>query len=92
MTASWAPARTGTGTSSADQPSPRLALHPDCLSVSDRAAEPARLAGQPLTLDDLTGYQREVVGLRVAHLMEAETGFRGGDPLRPGPGEPLASI
>ena len=41
-----------------------------------------------MTLDDLTDYQREVVRLRAAHVLEAETGFRGGDPLRPGPGEP----
>src|SRR6266581_7695769 len=49
---------------------------------------PARPGGQPPVLDDLTDYQREVVRLRVAHLLEAETGFRSGDPLQPGPGEP----
>jgi len=65
-----------------------LVHHPDCQPVPDAPARPGRAAGQPPTLDDLTGYQLEVLGLRVAHLMEAETGFRGGDPLRPGPGEP----
>jgi len=45
-------------------------------------------AGQPPSLDDLTDHQREVVWLRVAHLLEAETGFCGGDLLRAGPGEP----
>jgi hypothetical protein len=29
-----------------------------------------------------------VVGLRLAHLLETETGFRGGDPHHPAPGEP----
>ena len=57
-----------------------------------RAAAPARPAGQPPVLDDLTDYQRQVVRLRVAHLLEAETGFRGGDPLRPGPGEPRPGL
>ena len=66
-----------------------LAHHPDCRAVpDDDAAVPPRPAGQPPALDDLTGYQREVVRLRVAHLLEAETGFRSGDPLHPEPGEP----
>ena len=60
-----------------------LAHHPDCQADPDGAAGPARPAGQPPSLDDLTGYQREVVRLRVAHLLEAETGFRGGDPRTP---------
>jgi hypothetical protein len=65
-----------------------LVHHPGCQAVPDGAAEPAQPAGQPPSVEDLTGYQREVVQLRVAHLLEAETGFRGGDPLHPGPGEP----
>ena len=65
-----------------------LVHHPDCRPVPGDAEEPARPAGQPPVLDDLTGYQRDVVRLRVAHLMEAETGFRSGDPLDPEPGEP----
>ena len=66
-----------------------LAHHPDCRPVpDDDAAVPARQAGQPPALGDLTDYQREVVRLRVAHLLEAETGFRSGDPLHPEPGEP----
>ena len=65
-----------------------LVHHPDCQPVPDDAAERARLAGQPPVLDDLTDYQRQVVRLRVAHLLEAETGFRGGDPLHPDSGEP----
>ncbi|HTQ89570.1 MAG TPA: hypothetical protein VMK84_08755 [Streptosporangiaceae bacterium] len=66
-----------------------LAHHPDCRPVpGDDAAVPARPPGQPPVLEDLTDYQREVVRLRVAHLLEAETGFRSGDPLHPEPGEP----
>jgi transposase InsO family protein len=65
-----------------------LMHHPDCQGVPAEAGEEAEAAGQPASLDDLTGYQREVVELRVGHLLEAETGFRGGDPLHPGPGEP----
>jgi hypothetical protein len=45
---------------------------------------------QPVTLADLTRDQRELALLRLAHVLEVETGFRGGDPLRPGPGEPRA--
>ena len=45
-------------------------------------------AGQPPVMEDLAGYQREVVRLRVAHLLEAETGFRSGDRLHAGPGSP----
>jgi hypothetical protein len=48
--------------------------------------------GQAVTLDDLTDYQRRVVRLRAAHVLEAETGFRNGSPLRPGPGEPRAGF
>jgi hypothetical protein len=66
-----------------------LAHHPDCRPVpGDGAAVPARLAGQPPGLGDLTSYQREVVRLRAGHLLEAETGFRSGSPLHPEPGEP----
>jgi hypothetical protein len=43
---------------------------------------------QPPVLSDLTARQEAVVRLRFAHLQEAGTGFRSGDPLRPGPGEP----
>jgi hypothetical protein len=65
-----------------------LVHHPDCQSVPDGAAERARPAGQSPTLEDLTGYQLQVVHMRAAHLLEAETGFRGGDPLHLAPGEP----
>jgi hypothetical protein len=45
-------------------------------------------ARRPVMLADLTVEQRELALLRLAHVLEVETGFRGGDPLRPGPGEP----
>lgn len=66
-----------------------LAHHRDCQAVPVEAAEePAGPSRQPATLDDLTDHQRQVVRLRAAHVLEAETGFRSGSPLRPGPGEP----
>ncbi|GIE93915.1 DDE-type integrase/transposase/recombinase [Paractinoplanes rishiriensis] len=43
---------------------------------------------QPMTLADLTQDQRELALVRLGHVLEVETGFRGGDPLRPAPGEP----
>jgi hypothetical protein len=64
-----------------------LAHHRDCQPVPVQAAE-AGAAGQPPTLGDLTEHQREVVRLRLAHLLETETGFRGGDARDPAPGEP----
>ena len=33
-------------------------------------------------------FERELAGLRMAHLLEVETGFRNGDPGRAPPGEP----
>ncbi|MBN1172661.1 MAG: DDE-type integrase/transposase/recombinase [Micromonosporaceae bacterium] len=43
---------------------------------------------QPVVLEDLTEWQQEIVRLRYAHVQEAETGFRSGDPWRAVPGEP----
>jgi hypothetical protein len=60
-----------------------LVNHPDFVAM---AASPS---GRPRgELGDLTDYQRAVVTSRYAHLLEVETGYRGGNPLRPGPGEP----
>jgi hypothetical protein len=50
-------------------------------------ASPSRLR-QPTVLDDLTAEQADRLRLRVAHLLEAETGFGSGDPRRAAPGEP----
>jgi hypothetical protein len=63
-----------------------LAQHPGC-----RAAVPAAKAGnarQPPAWDDLTRHQQEIARLRAAHVLEAETGFRSGDPRRASAGEP----
>jgi hypothetical protein len=45
-------------------------------------------AGREVVLEDLTGAQREQLHLRVAHVLEAETGFASGSPLRALDGEP----
>lgn len=55
--------------------------------AEQRACHQAR---QPVALGDLTSVQRDRLRMRVEHLLEAETGFRSGDPLRPAPGEPRA--
>jgi hypothetical protein len=68
-----------------------LINHPGCRQSSRSRSEalPAANRGrQPKTLDDLLPHQRELASLRLAHLLEIETGFRSGDPLRPAPGEP----
>ncbi|MFF0656082.1 hypothetical protein [Micromonospora tulbaghiae] len=68
-----------------------LVGNPGCRQSSRSPLLPAADRGrQPAVLGDLSQRQREWVALRVAHLLEVETGFRGGDPLRPGPGEPKA--
>jgi hypothetical protein len=58
-----------------------------------RGARPDGLAStaqgrQVPVMEDLTPTQQEQLRLRVAHLLEAETGFRSGDPRQALPGEP----
>ncbi len=65
-----------------------LACHPGCWPSSRAAAGGAGRGRQPRTPGDLKPGRRELAGLRMAHLLEVATGFRSGDPLRPGPGEP----
>lgn len=66
-----------------------LVNHPDFRPSTTTTALPAISRGrQPVGLDDLTDRQRDLVGMRYAHLMEAETGFRSGDRLCARPGEP----
>lgn len=66
-----------------------LLTHPDCRPSTSTAALPASSQGrQPAGLDDLTDVQRGIVAIRLAHVLEAETGFRSGDPYRAVPGEP----
>jgi transposase InsO family protein len=68
----------------------RALIHqPDAFRASNTGLLPASGRGrQPTGLDDLTDAQRDRVRMRFAHLMEAEIGYRSGDPLRPAPGEP----
>ena len=65
-----------------------LACHPDCWPSSRTSAEGAGRGRQPRTPGDLKPGRRELAGLRMAHLMEVETGYRSGSPLRALPGEP----
>lgn len=66
-----------------------LVNHGDCRPALSAAASTACSRGrQPAGLEDLTGRQRELVAMRYAHLMEAETGYRSGSPLHALPGEP----
>jgi hypothetical protein len=67
-----------------------LASHPGCRQSTRTVGLAADRGRQPATVADLTARQRELVALRVAHLLEVETGYRSGDPLQPGPGEPKA--
>ncbi|MFG3602642.1 COG3415 family protein [Micromonospora chersina] len=64
-----------------------LVNHPRCRSLPQ--GQPAGEQGrQPVMLDDLTSEQRHRLQLRVAHLLETETGFRSGDPRGAMPEEP----
>lgn len=57
-------------------------------SQRDQPGRPGSFGRQPNTIKDLTPFQQEVVALRLAHLLEVETGFRSGDALRACDGEP----
>jgi hypothetical protein len=66
-----------------------LVNHPGCRQSSrSKALPPANRGRQPKTGDDLLSHRRDLMDLRLAHLLEVETGFRSGDPHRPRPGEP----
>lgn len=67
-----------------------LMHHRDC-RVPARTMPGVPAAGrgrQPATRKDLSEHQRQLLELRLAHLLEVEAGFRSGDPFRAGPGEP----
>ncbi len=71
------------------QRSVRLLVNdPDCRPVAAGGLLPVDRGRQPASLEDLPAVRQEQLRLRVAHLLEMETGFRSGDPLRPLPGEP----
>ncbi|MFG2006648.1 hypothetical protein ACGFNU_46630 [Spirillospora sp. NPDC048911] len=65
-----------------------LANHPRCRTSSRTAMSGAGRGRQPPSVDDLTPARRRLAQLRLAHLLEVNTGFRSGDPARPGAGEP----
>ncbi|WP_327740581.1 transposase (plasmid) [Streptomyces nojiriensis] len=65
-----------------------LANHPQCRSSSRTSAEGADRGRQRKAAGDLKEGRLELTELRLAHLLEVATGFRSGDPLRPGLGEP----
>ncbi|GLX48800.1 hypothetical protein Shyhy01_17500 [Streptomyces hygroscopicus subsp. hygroscopicus] len=67
-----------------------LANHPQCLPSSRTSAAGADRGRQRKASEDLNAGRLELTELRMAHLLEVATGFRSGDPLHPGPGEPRA--
>ena len=65
-----------------------LANHERCRSSSRSSGSGASRGRQSASVGDLEPGKRRLTELRAAHLLEVKTGFRSGDPLRPGPGEP----
>jgi hypothetical protein len=65
-----------------------LMRHRDCRASSSSSPRSSGRGRQPATWKDLTRGQQDLVELRLAHLLEAETGFRSGDQLQAAPGEP----
>lgn len=61
-----------------------LASHPDCRPSSRSAAAAADRGRQPKTVRDLSPRQRELTCLRLAHLLEAGTGFQQRRPVPAG--------
>ncbi|MGW8780232.1 transposase [Streptomyces sp. NPDC055796] len=67
-----------------------LVGHPECWPGA--TARASQLGGiQPVTAADLTGVQLRRARMRAAHVLEAETGYRSGSPVRALPGEPRAA-
>jgi hypothetical protein len=65
-----------------------LMHHRDCRLSSRSSPRASGRGRQPATWKDLARPQQQLLELRLAHLLEAETGFRSGDRFRAGPGEP----
>src|SRR2546430_6668731 len=66
-----------------------LVNHPGCHACMMSSATPwAGRGRQPVLMSDLTAHQQELARIRFAHVQEAETGYRSGDPLRAAAGEP----
>ena len=64
----------------------RFLLHHPAREAPARPALAADRGRQPRVAGDLTAFQRELAGLRMAHLLEVETGYRSGNPGRAAPG------
>lgn len=56
----------------------RSLLHHPAREAPARPALAADRGRQPQVAGDLTAFQRELAGLRMAHLLEVETGYRSG--------------
>src|SRR5256886_10445606 len=66
-----------------------LVNHPGCHACMMSSATPwAGRGRQQVLMSDLTAHQQELARIRFAHVKEAETGYRSGDPLRAAAGEP----
>jgi hypothetical protein len=66
-----------------------LVSHGGCWPAGGTTPVPAHSQRrQPSGLEDLTSHQRELAGIRYAHLMEVEYGYRSGSALHARPGEP----
>ncbi|WP_327688608.1 hypothetical protein [Streptomyces tubercidicus] len=65
-----------------------LVNHPQCRPSTRSSALGANRGRQQATWSGVKPEKRPLVEQRLEHLMEVKCGFRSGDPLRPGPGEP----
>ncbi|MEV6867701.1 transposase [Streptosporangium subroseum] len=65
-----------------------LVNYQGCRPSSRTSAAGADRGRQPKTVKDLGQGKRQLAEFRLAHLREVETGFRSGNPLLPGLGEP----
>ncbi|MFI5068180.1 MAG: transposase [Streptosporangiales bacterium] len=66
-----------------------LVNHSDCWPAGGTTPVPAHSQRRQRSgLEDLTSHQRELAGIRYAHLMEVEYGYRSGSALHARPGEP----
>jgi hypothetical protein len=66
----------------------RFLLHHPARQAPSRPVLAADSRRQPRVAADMTPFQRELAGLRMAHLLEVETGYRSGDLVRAAEGEP----
>ncbi|MFD4242970.1 transposase [Streptomyces sp. NPDC058525] len=65
-----------------------LINHPDCVPVKAAITTGIASGHQPVARTDLSEVQLDRARRRAEHVLEAETGYRSGSPLRARPGEP----